>query len=136
MIIAYLVLFDLVCRLKPLRRLFRWISVPFTNFLVLEDLLDPIGKPVQQPAWKQRTFVVLPAIEALSWVALFVYTLLVPDTLWLVRSGVSAIIWVRVQRVINVRLPPDYLPITEWYRYWTYGALSLISPIHPAPVLS
>ena len=100
-IIAHMVLLDLACRLKPLRRLFRWISVPLTNFLVLEDLLDPIGKTIQPPAWKQRVFVVLPAAEALSWIALFVYTLLVPDSLWLIRSGVSAIIWVRIQCVIN-----------------------------------
>jgi len=107
-IIAYLVLLDLACRLKPLRRLFRWISVPFTNFLLLEDLLDPIGKTVQTPVWKKRTFVVLPAVEALSWSALFFYTLIVPDYLWMVRSVISAIIWVRIQRVINVPLLPDY----------------------------
>jgi hypothetical protein len=101
-IIAYLVLLDLACRLKPLRRLFRWISVPFHEFSRVEDLLDPIGKTVQPPVWKRRTFVVLPAAEALSWIALFIYTLLVPDSLWLIRSGVSAIIWVRIQRVINV----------------------------------
>ena len=101
-IITCLVLLDLVCRLKPLRRVFRWISVPFTNFLVLEDLLDPIGKTVQPPAWKQRVFVVLPAAQALSWIALFFYTLLVPDSAWLIRCGVSAVIWVRIQRVVNM----------------------------------
>jgi len=101
-IIAYLVLLDLACRLKPLRKLFRWISVPFANFLVLEDLLDPIGKPVKPPVWKRRALVVLPAVEALSWIAMIFYTLLVPNSLWLIRSGVSAIIWVRIQRVIIV----------------------------------
>ena len=78
------------------------------NFLVLEDLLDPIGKTVQLPVWKRCTFVVLPAVEALSWTALFFYTLIVPDSLWMVRSVISAIIWVRIQRVINVPLLPDY----------------------------
>ena len=107
-VIAYLIVLDLACRLKPLRKLFRWISVPFTNFLVLEDLLDPIGKVVQPPVWKRRILVVLPAVEALSWTALFFYALSVPDSLWLVRSGVSAIIWVRIQRVINAPLLPDY----------------------------
>ena len=91
-----LVLLDLACRLKPLVRILRWISIPFTNFLVLEDLLDPIGKKVRPQAWKQRMFVALPAAEALSWVALFFYTLLVPDPMWLLRSGVSAVIWVRI----------------------------------------
>ena len=100
-IITYLVLLDLACRLKPLR-VFRCISVPFTNFLVLEDLLDPIGKTVQPPVWKRRAFVVLPAAQALSWIAMLFYTLLVPDSTWLIRSGVSAVIWVRVQRVVNV----------------------------------
>ena len=95
-IIAYLVLLDLACRFKPLRRVFRWISVPLTNFLVLEDLLDPVGKTVEQPAWKRRTFVALPAAEALSWIAVFFYTLLVPDSMWLIRSGFSAVIWVRI----------------------------------------
>ena len=104
-IIAYLVILDLACRIKPLRRLFRWIIVPFTNFLVLEDLLDPIGKSIQPPAWKRHTFVALPALEAMSWVAMFFYTLLVSDPSWLVRSGVSAILWVRIQRVFNVLLP-------------------------------
>ena len=138
-IIAYLVLLDLACRLKPLRRLFRWISVPFTNFLVLEDLLDPIGKTVQLPVWKRHTLVVLPAAEALSWITLFFYTLLVPDSLWVVRSGVSAIIWVRIQRVINVslfmiadhravfrsdlRLVPPHLPHISYF----YSASSLSS---------
>jgi len=70
--------------------------VPFTNFLVLEDLLDPIGKTVQPPVWKRRTFVVLPAAQALSWIAMLFYTLLVSDSAWLMRSGVSAVIWVRV----------------------------------------
>lgn len=107
-IIACLALLDLASRLKFLRRLFRWISVPFTNFLVLEDLLEPVGKTVQPPVWKRRALVVLPAAEALSWVALFFYTLLVPDPSWLIRSGVSAIIWVRIQRVINVRPLPDH----------------------------
>jgi hypothetical protein len=102
-IIAYLALFDLACRLKPLRKFFQWITIPFANFLVLEDLLDPVGKTVQPPAWKQRTFVFLPALEALSWIAVFFYTLIVPDSPWLIRSGVSAILWVRIQRVINVR---------------------------------
>jgi hypothetical protein len=101
-IIAYLVLLDLACRLKPLRIPFRWIGVPFTNFLVLEDLLDPVGKTVRPPVWKQRMFVVLSAIQALSWIALFFYTFIVPDSLWLMRSGVSATIWVRIQCVINV----------------------------------
>lgn len=89
-------------------RVFRWISVPFTNFLLLEDLLDPIGKTIQPPVWKRRVFVALSAAEALSWVALFVYTLLVPDPLWLIRSGVSAVIWVRMQRVIDAGPFPDY----------------------------
>ena len=140
-IIAYLVLLDLACRLKPLRILFRWVGTPFTNFLVLEDLLDPVGKVVQPPVWKKRMFVVLPAIQALSWIALFVYTLIVPDSLWLIRSGVSAAIWVRIQRVINVccllimiadhravllsnlqRVPP-HLPRTSYF----CSALSLSS---------
>ena len=101
-IIAYLVLLDLAFRLKPLRKLFRWLTTPFANFLLLEDLLDPIGKIIKPPAWKQRFFVVLPALEALSWVATFFYTLLVSDSSWLIRSGVSAILWVRIQRVVNV----------------------------------
>ena len=107
-IITCLALLNLASRLKFLRRLFRWISTPLTNFLVLEDLLDPVGKPVQQPVWKRRTLVALPTAEALSWSALFFYTLLVPDSSWLIRSGVSAIIWVRIQRVINTRPLPDY----------------------------
>lgn len=106
-IIGYLVLLDLACRIKPLRRVFQWISSPLTNFLVLEDLLDPIGKTVRPPAWKQRAFVVLAAAEAFSWIGLFFYTLLVSDSLWLIRSGVSAIIWVRIQRVINVGALPN-----------------------------
>ena len=112
-IITCLVSLDLACRLGPLRRVFRWIGVPFTNFLVLEDLLDPIGKIIQPPAWKRRAFVALPAAQALSWVALFFYTLLVPDSMWLIRSGVSAIIWVRVQRVVDV---PHFLITIVDYR--------------------
>jgi hypothetical protein len=102
-IIAYLVLLHLACRLKPLRRLFRWIAVPFTDFIALEDLFDPTGKTVQPPVWKRRIFVVLPAMEALSWIAVFFYTLLASDSPWLSRSGVSAVLWVRIQRVFSVR---------------------------------
>lgn len=102
LIIAHVVLLHLACRLKPLRRLFRWIAVPFTNFLVLEDLLDPVGKPSQPQVWKRRIFVILPVLEALSWVAVFFYTLLTSDSSWLPRSGVSAILWVRIQRVVGV----------------------------------
>ena len=39
-----LVLLVLAFRLKPLRKLFWWLTTPFANLLVLEDLLDSIGK--------------------------------------------------------------------------------------------
>lgn len=103
MTIAYLVLLVLASRFKPLLRLFRWITVPFANFLALGDLLDPIGKTTQPPVWKRCIFVVLPALEALSWIAVFFYTLLASDSSWLTRSGVSAILWVRIQRAVSVR---------------------------------
>ncbi|KAF9644674.1 pleiotropic drug resistance ABC transporter [Thelephora ganbajun] len=110
-IIVYLVLLDLAYRLKPLRGLFRWVTTPFTNFLVLEDLLDPVGKTVQPPVWKRRILVVLPAAEALSWIALFFYTLLVPNSLWLIRSGVSAILWSGIAIGLTACSPssPPYL---------------------------
>jgi hypothetical protein len=88
-------LYDVLNLFQPLRSAFQFIVIPFSDFITLGDLHDPIGKTISPAGWKVRMLCLLPVLESLSWIATLVFSVLVSDHIWSVRAGVSTLLWVQ-----------------------------------------
>lgn len=94
-VICCVALYDGLNLLNPFRSIFRFVAVPFSNFITLEDLREPIGKLSRPARWKIRTLRVLCLVEVFAWVATLVFSLTVHDAMYSIRAGASALLWVR-----------------------------------------
>ena len=85
------------------RRALRTLAAPFRDFLTLEDLEEQSHRVEPPSTWKARVLVLGSALEAVVWIGVLTYSVLVGDQGLSLHAAATATTWVRGVDLLHVQ---------------------------------
>lgn len=89
-IILLAIAYDVVAPFKA----WKWLTRPFHNFIVLEDLLEPIGPSVKVSDNTSRVLFALATVSSVGWIGCLVFGIYTNHTNQAIRALIFAVCWV------------------------------------------
>jgi hypothetical protein len=89
--------YDLITSLPSIlavEKAWKWLTRPFRNFMVLDDLLEPIGPPVKVSNNTYRALSTLSVVSLVEWLGCLAFGIHTDDATRAVHALIFAICWV------------------------------------------